>query len=198
MDITKTSTVLLNGLREPGNEQAWREVVARYQPMLVAFVRRCGFNETDTLDVVQECLTAFLMAFRDGKYDPEKGRLRSWLKGIALNKVCDARRKLAHRGIQVVDDSQQTAFLNRIPDQRDLTEIFEQEWERSVLAECLRRVRLVFEPQTLQAFELVALKGFTPEMVAAQLGVSRSVVYLSKSRVLSRLRQVQQEIADTW
>lgn len=204
MDETKTSTLFLEGLRQPGNEDAWRCFNQRYQPMLLNFARRCGISEADAPDVVQDCLASFVQAFREGRYDRDKGRLRSWLQGIAFNKIREARRRFAHREKQAPDrhppdgGSDATAFLDRVPDERQLSDVFEQEWERGVLAECLQQARRSVDPQTFEAFELVALKGCSPERAAEQLGISRNAVYLCKSRVLSRLRQLQQEIAELW
>jgi RNA polymerase sigma-70 factor (ECF subfamily) len=198
MLTTVTSTDLLDGLRREGDDRAWREFCVRYEPALLAFARRAGLREQDARDVVQETFMAFLESFRDGRYDPRRGRLRSWLKGIILNKIREARRRLAGREVQVLDRTDTTAFMDGIPDDRELTDVFDEEWERGVLAECLREVRQQVDAPTYQAFELYAVKSWPPEKVAEQLGISRNAVYISKSRVLSRLRELQQEMSEIW
>jgi DNA-directed RNA polymerase specialized sigma24 family protein len=47
-----------------------------------------------------------------------------------------------------------------------------------------------FEPVTLEAFKQVALEERPVAQVAAALGMSAGAVYVSKSRVLRRLREV--------
>ena len=42
------------------------------------------------------------------------------------------------------------------------------------------------------------LQGWLRDRAAEHLGVPRNVVYLSKSRVLSRLRRLQREITEIW
>ena len=198
MLTTVTSTALLEGLRQQDNDEVWRQFCARYEPVLLTIVGRAGFCEEDAADVVQETLMAFLEAFRGGKYDRERGRLQSWLRGIALNKIREARRRLAKRGVQVVDQTDGTGFMNRVPDVRELTDVFSEEWERGVMAECLRQVGREVDEQTFQAFRLYALEDQPAEQVAERLGVSRNTVYISKSRVLSRLRQLQHEVTQIW
>lgn len=198
MFTTVKSTILVQNLREPGNESAWRQFSTRYEPMLLAFARRSGLQDEDARDVVQETLMAFLEDFRAGKFDREKGRLRSWLQGIAFNRIKRARRRLGRREAQVVESSGATGFMNRIPDDHELTDIFDAEWRRAVTAECMREARRQVDAKTFEAFELYALKNRPAEEVAHQLGMSRNAVYVSKTRVLSHLRELRPTIAGIW
>lgn len=198
MTTTIASTALLQALRQEDNSAAWRQFCDRYEPLLLAFTRRAGLGEEDARDVVQETLAAFVQGFRAGRYDPDRGRLRSWLQGIAFNKIREARRRFARPEVQVVDPGDGTRFMNRVPDDEELTDLFEQEWERAVLAECLREVRRHFDPQTLRAFKLYVLESRPAEDVARELGISRNAVYVGKSRVMAHLTELQKEIAARW
>jgi RNA polymerase sigma-70 factor (ECF subfamily) len=195
---TVSSTILVQGLHEPNNESAWRQFSTRYEPMLLAFACRAGLRDEDAQDVVQETLVAFLEDFRQGKFDRDKGRLRSWLQGIAFNRIKRARRRLARREVQVVDPSGATGFMNRVPDDHELTDIFDAEWRRAVMAECLQEARRLVDAGTFKAFELYALKGWPAEKVAEHLGMSRNAVYISKTRVLSHLRELRPKMAEIW
>jgi RNA polymerase sigma-70 factor (ECF subfamily) len=196
MSTTVTSTTLLQGLRQEGNDQAWREFCARYGPVLMAFARRAGFQEHDAQDVIQETLVVFLERFRAGDYDRKRGRLRAWLQGIAFNKVCEAQRRPAQREVQVADAAGTTRFLDRIPDDHELTDLFEQEWERAQLSACLQLARAHVDPQTFQAFRLYALEDWPADRVAANLGITRDAVYVHKSRVLRHLRELQRDMEE--
>ena len=72
----------------------------------------------------------------------------------------------------------------------DAQAVFDQEWERNQLAIALREVARCVDPGVYQAFELYAVLGQPASRVAKFLGVSRNAVYISKSRVLARLRDV--------
>ena len=48
---TTTTTVLLEGLLDSGNEAVWREFDARYRPIIVGFARTLGLDPDDAADV---------------------------------------------------------------------------------------------------------------------------------------------------
>jgi len=194
---TITSTRLLNGLAER-DEAMWRQFCSRYGPVIVACARRAGLQEQDARDVAQEAMTTFLEMYCEGRYQREHGRLRSWLMGIAFNKIREALRRKERRERQITDRSDATAFIDRVPDERTLTDVFEQEWEQAVLVECMRLVRRRVDAQTFLAFELYALQEWPADKVAVQLGMTRNAVFVSKSRVLAHLREIRPKIAEIW
>jgi RNA polymerase sigma-70 factor (ECF subfamily) len=51
-------------------------------------------------------------------------------------------------------------------------------------------VKVQFEPQTWQAFQRVALEDIPAAQVAQELNISVNAVFIAKSRVLSRLREL--------
>jgi RNA polymerase sigma-70 factor (ECF subfamily) len=195
--ITATNTALLVGLQDPQNELIWQEFFARYQPLLISFARRLGLNEQDAQDAAQETLLAFTTAYRAGRYKRDKGRLRTWLSGIATNKIRDIQRR---RGKELAvggrDDT--TDFMNQIVDDHTMSEIWEAEWQRAVVAQCMAEVRAEVEPKTMRAFELVAMKGWPADKVAEELGITRNAVYLAKSHVLSRMQSLQAQLEEIW
>ena len=182
-----TSLSLLEDLRNGADERAWQEFFRRYAPLLVATARRLGLSESDADDVVQETIVAVHQAFRtkDEPFDHTRSRFKTWLQGITLHKIMAVRRRhaRAQRDLErarewppsEVDDAQA---------------VFDQEWERNQLAIALREVARCVDPGVYQAFELYAVLGQPASRVAKFLGVSRNAVYISKSRVLARLRDV--------
>lgn len=51
-------------------------------------------------------------------------------------------------------------------------------------------IRREFDPATFQAFDLYARKDMPAREVARLLGLSRNAVYIAKTRVLARLREI--------
>ena len=47
---TVTSITLLEGLKDPRNEAAWRRFMDRYRPILIGFARRLGLSPSDAED----------------------------------------------------------------------------------------------------------------------------------------------------
>ncbi len=194
-----TSAVILRGLQDRDSDGAWRAFCERYELMLLNLVRRAGIRDQDAFDVVQETLAAFVSSFREGKYDEARGRLRAWLKGIAINKIREARRRLGRQERQVADNPGSTAFMDRVPDDdNELENAFEEEWEQAVLAAGIRQVRTEVESQTFVAFKRYAIDGQTADAVAEELGISRDAVYVCKSRVLSRLQHWRTAFRESW
>jgi RNA polymerase sigma-70 factor (ECF subfamily) len=195
--ITRTSLTLLEGLKDPAGSAAWQEFVARYRPLVVAVARRLGLQEADAQDVAQEVLVAFVQAYRQQRYDRDKGALRSWLRGIAWNKVHDVLRRRGREPVPVADRTDATGLLDQVPDPR-AESVWAEEWGRAVLRQCLEEVRLEVSPQTYEAFVLLALREWPARRVAGHLQVSEDVVYQSKSRILKRVRELLPQIEKNW
>ncbi len=194
---TVTSLTLLEGLRDSGNREAWERFTVRYQPMMLAFAVRLGLNESDAQDASQETMLAFVKGYREGAYNRDKGRLRSWLFGVAYRKVKDIQRRMGRERV-MADRSDRSAFLGSIEAPDAAQGVWEQEWQRAVLRACLAEVASHFEATTLKAFELYVLEGRTADGVAEHLGISQNAVYLGKNRVTSRLRELRRQMEELW
>ena len=96
---TRTTTHLLEGLFDPAADSVWQEFDRRYRPIIVGLARKMGLADEDAADVAQETLVRFIKAYRAGQYHREKGRLRSWIIGIAIYRIADARRARAARRV---------------------------------------------------------------------------------------------------
>ena len=196
MDTT-TSLSLLDALRDPRDDTAWRRFVRNYQPMIVAFARKLGLEDADAQDAAQETLAAFACGYRDKAYDRSKGRLRSWLFGIAHRKAIDIHRKKGRERV-FADQADGSAFLQRIPDARNAEQEWEEQWQQAVLRECIDIVRTQVETTTFEAFRRYVLDQASAKTVAAELSISRNAVYIGKNRVISRIRDMQAEADRVW
>lgn len=187
MDLTRTSTALLEGLQEPGNEQVWFDFARRYGAILVGFARRLGLDENDAADVAQETLVRFVEEYRAGKYQRERGRLRSWLLSIARTKVAAVYRARSVRGEQ-----QAGTQIVDLSDEHTLTQMWQAERRQVILRQAMEELRRATRTneKTIEAFELLVHGGCAPGVVAEQLGMSIDDVYRAKSRVAQRLREI--------
>jgi RNA polymerase sigma-70 factor, ECF subfamily len=195
MSTVVTTITLLQSLHDPDNHNAWQQFCLRFEPMLVAYARRSGIEERDVPDVVQEVLLAFLTSFRNGRYDPVRGRLKQWVGGIAANQILLALRKRKHPEPQLATTSSGTSPWNLVPDMRTLTDTFDREWEQAILHRCLEEVQIRVEPQTYAAFCRCVLEAAPPKQVADDLGMSLNAVYISKHKVLKLLRQIEKDFS---
>jgi RNA polymerase sigma-70 factor (ECF subfamily) len=140
-------------------------------------------------------MLTFVKAFREGKYNKEKGRLSNWLFGIAKRVILNLR---GHKPLEhlVADKTTGTSFWDLIKDDYSLTQNWENQWRQMVLIRCLEQVQQQFEPKVYRAFDLYALSNVPVAEVAQQLKISSNAVYIAKSRVLSKLRQLERQFED--
>jgi RNA polymerase sigma factor (sigma-70 family) len=193
-----TSTSLLEGLLDPQNDRVWTEFFERYGPIVRGFARKLGLRDHEADDAVQETMVTFVTKYREGGYDREKGRLRSWLCGLAQHKIQHIRDRRRRREQHSGQQGSQSGELDSIPDPDDAADIWEAEWRQAVVRHCLSLIRNETDPIRLRAFELYTLQGWSADDVAAELGISRNVVYLSKSRVLARVLELRKTIDRAW
>ena len=186
-----TTSLLLEELRDFDNEVAWNKLVDCFRSPLLAFAKRMGLLNSDAEDLVQETLIAFASAYRGGKYDPEKGRLSDWIFGISYRQIQNARRTRARHDAPLARGSENSFPLDELPGREEATRTWNEEWAKSLLANCLRRVRTEVEPNTYRAFELMTFSKHKAAEVAGELGMTPNAVFLAKHRIVRRIRELQ-------
>lgn len=192
---TVTSTLLLNGLADRGNARAWGEIDARYRPVLAGFARGLGLTDEDAADVAQQALAEFARDFMAGRYQRGKGRLSSWLMGIAHHRAIDAIRARARRK----EWAGESAIIDRADPAR-LTQTWDNSQRQAILAEAMRQLRESsrMADKTIRAFELVGLQNVPAEEAARECGMAVDEVYVAKNRVTKRLREIVAEITEAY
>ena len=185
--LTQTTTALLRDLHDRANDSVWAEFDRRYRPVLIAMSRRLGLSTDDASDAAQETLTQFVTAYRAGRYDPDKGRLHSWIIGIARNCIArihdQRRRQKIRRGMSAIET---------LPDDQALTNLWNSECRTAILQRAMEllpeQTRLT--EQTLRIFSELTQRDRSADELAAELGVSREDVYVAKHRCLKHLRGI--------
>lgn len=184
-----TRSSLMDGIRN-WDDDAWREYVSVYGPILGRFCLRLGLQPADADDVVG----AVLVRARTFTFDPAKGRFRDWLTRVMLREIDAKRRELArpgrHGAVGWDDASDRTAG--------DAGSEWEDLFHQGVLEAALRRVRSEFNAVDWSAFESTWLlvPNRPIEEVAQELGVSRGVIYKARSAILHRLEREVRRLAE--
>lgn len=193
--LTRTTTRLIEDLRDPANADAWAGFDARYRPVLIAFARKLGFAPEAATELAQQTLVEFARAYREGKYQRGQGRLSSWLIGIARNVGSGMRRKRGS-GARVGGDTMIGEMSAELPDEQQLTRVWQKEREQAILAEAMGILRQSTrtDENTIRAFELFAIRGVPAEEVAAQCGIAVDSVYVIKNRLTKRLREIVRDL----
>ena len=181
--MVATPVSLLVRLRQSADHEAWNRFVELYTPLLYGWAGRMGLGRDEAADLVQEVFTLLLSKMRDFTYD-EKGRFRSWLRTVLVNKWREGKRR------------------DRLPtvpvDQADLAQLavdghddafWEVDYRKYVARRALELMQSSFHPTTWQACWETAAVGRSAAEVAESLGISVGAVYVARSRVLRRLRE---------
>jgi RNA polymerase sigma factor (sigma-70 family) len=188
-DFPATRASLLVRLRDSQDEGAWREFVDLYAPLVYGYLRKQGLQDADAADVAQEVLGAVVASIHRLDYDPNRGAFRNWLFTLV-------RRKLATwwttQGRQTPGSGNPAAhrFLVQCPGPEAGEPAWQAEWEHQVFAWACEQVRPTVTDATWQAFWRTAVAGQPGSQVAAELGLSVGAVYVARSRVLARLKEL--------
>lgn len=186
----RTTTKLLDALQDHRNEPAWAQIDSRYRPVIRGLARHLGLSESDSEEVAQQTLSEFVRAYREGRYDRTKGRLSSWILGIAHHttlKLIRSGKREHHPG---------ATAMAEVADEHQLRNIWTDERDREILQRAMAVIRdeSAMDDRTVQAFELVGLRGVPAQETASQCGMSVDQVYVARSRVTKRLRALVAEM----
>src|SRR5262249_53973963 len=179
---------LLIGLRDAGDRTAWGQFVEIYGPLIFAYGRRRGLQDADASDLVQEVLRAVASASGRFVYNPARGSFRGWLLTITRNELNRVRRRGGER-TPGAGGPTHLALMAEQPDQADPA-LWDREHRERLFAWAADQVRDTFRASTWDAFWRTAVEDQPAEAVARDLGISVGAVYIARSRVLARLREV--------
>jgi RNA polymerase sigma-70 factor (ECF subfamily) len=193
IDVPETRSSLLLCLRDAENVEAWNQFIEVYLPLIHQFARRRGLQDADAADVTQEVLRQVASSMREFNYDRDRGRFRSWLFAVTRTRIYNhlSRQRLGTVG------SGDTGMLERLSEQPAAEEeVWNHDLHQRLFAVAMQRAEPEFRASSWQAFRRTAIDGEAASSVAAALDMSTGAVYVAKSRVLARLREIVQELDD--
>jgi RNA polymerase sigma factor (sigma-70 family) len=189
-----TRPSLLVRLRDYQDHDAWAQFLDLYAPVVYGFLRKHGLQDADAADLTQASLYQIATRVQSLVYDPGRGEFRGWLFTLVRNKLRDFRAK-PHRLFQGSGDPALHRLLEVQPAPEDQdADVWEREYRRGLLAWAAEQVRPQVQETTWQAFWQSTAQGKPVAEVAQALGLSVAAVYLAKSRVMARLRNLIREV----
>src|SRR5262245_23315078 len=191
-EAPQTRASLLMRVRDAADEAAWAQFVPIYAPLIYGFVRKRGLQDADAADLTQDVLRSVAQALRGLDYNPAKGSFRGWLFTAVRRRL---RRFFERRGHepQGTGDTEALRLLHEQPAPEE-SALWEEDYERRMFAWAAEQVRPSVTESTWQAFWRTAVEGQSPKDVAKALGLAVAAVYMAKSRVLARLKELTQEV----
>lgn len=191
-----TSATLLDSLRNTSDESAWTRLVELYSPLIRRWLFRYGAASKNVDDVVQEVLTVVVRRFPEFSREPRSGAFRGWLRTITANCLRDYWRR-ENKQPPAVGGSDFGEIVRQLQDpESGLSQLWEREHDAHVVNYLLAQIRTDFSRKTWQAFQRFALDGLSADETAAELKMSPNAVFIAKSRVTARLRQLGRGLID--
>jgi len=157
--------------------------------VIVALARSRGLSGEDAVEAAQATLASFAEEYANGKYDRARGRLSSWIIGIAEHRIAALHRERSRRRAMLGE----TAVAQRCDDGTTV-----KDWNEAMHTAALERAlgslhsESRMDRRTILAFELSALRGVPAEQVSEQCGMTVAEVYVAKNRVIRKLRDLVQ------
>jgi RNA polymerase sigma-70 factor (ECF subfamily) len=187
-DPPTTQPSLLVRIRNAHDAAAWQEFVQLYAPVIYGFARKRGLQDCDAADLTQDVLRAVAAAAGRFDYDPARGSFRGWLFTIVRRKLQNFLASRQRRQQGSGDSTVQDRLDEQAAPEPEESALWNQEYERELLARAVQQVRHSFHNSTWQAFWQTAMEGKKAKQVAADLGMSVAAVYMAKSRVTALLK----------
>ncbi len=185
---------------QAGDQDAWREVINRYEGRLLSFARRMLAQRSEAEDIVQETFLGLLRSLPG--YDRRRS-LETYLFAILRNKLSDHFRKQRtglRQSLESLEpgDADGAAVSTETPSRyvagKEIVAA-----QRDALVDCLRKYveqcRSQRRFQELMIVEMLMVLGMRNKEVAADLDMSETAVAGVKFRVIERWKLLTQAAA---
>ena len=190
-----TRASLILRLKDAEDVAAWDEFAAIYAPVIFRVATSRGFQAADAENLVQEVFLAVANSVANWLERDDRGRFRAWLLRIARNESIDMLTERATRPLGR-DGSTADRDLANLPARDEFSSALDLEYDRAVFHWAAEQVRAAVSVQTWDAFWLTSIDGLSVNEVAERLNTRPGNVYVSRSRVMSRVKQLVQEYED--
>jgi RNA polymerase sigma-70 factor (ECF subfamily) len=191
----ETSTSLLDRLQHSPDEASWRRLDDLYRPLILRWLGRDPSLGEDACDLTQEILTVVYQEL--GGFNRQRvGSFRKWLRAITVHRLQGHYRKRRRRPRTGEAALEQGPLDGLADDRSELARRWDQEHNEHIVQKLLEMVAEEFSETDILAFRRQVFDGVKAGDVAAELGVPLNVVYLAKSRILARLREIGKGLLD--
>jgi RNA polymerase sigma factor (sigma-70 family) len=194
MPLPETSLSLLSRLRDEGDhvgwQVSWKRFLELYHGPLMAMAAGIYRYHTGNASPPQEVLedvAAMVVVdfFKRDRFDPRRGRLRTYLRVLTNARVVDMLRKEKPLDHEPLADWEK--LTESLPAESPEEE---QSFQQALLATLIEDLREKIPLRQFEIFEMVKLKGISPDVAAAELGVNRGVIDNTIYKVMIRLREI--------
>ena len=187
-----------------GDEVSWSDFYTAYNPLIYLCGNDCGLNDAEKEELVQQVMPEIFRKDIIGKfdpdnipkditfkYDPAKGRFRHYLRKIIRNHAIRIyHRRNEHVQLEDIENNPE------VSEDDGWNKVWDEEWQHHVLNMALAELKGRVQPETYVAFEMYAIQGRPVQDVAKFLNLSVSSVYTAKSRCISTLKEIIENLEE--
>ncbi len=179
-----TPATLLHRLCEEPASGDWERFVRLFTPLLRRWAMRFGVSDSSIEDLLQELFVVLIQKLPEFRYDPSRS-FRAWLWTVFRHSTVAWQQRQSRRGLLLEELESSEKFST--PD--SILEATEAEYRRYLLSRIVQIVQTDFPETTWRIFQQVVIAGRPGAEVAREFGVTVNAVYLTRSRILARLRE---------
>ena len=188
-----TRDSLLVNLAGEQFQAAWLEFTQIYEPVIYRFARKRGLQHADAVELTQQVMLSVMRSSRQWAQDQPPDHFRGWLKTVANNSLINmVTRDARYRAVGGESDLPQAEPVT----DSDEAKIWADEESRAILKFAAANIRHEFSEDSWLAFEHTLVQGMSVEAVADSLKKTSGAIYAARARIMRRLKQESQRIAD--
>jgi RNA polymerase sigma-70 factor, ECF subfamily len=192
-DSPPTRVSLILHLQNEQDDAAWREFVTVYESFLMRLIQRRGVPATHVSDVTNQVLSAIARSIAQWKDDQQDASFRRWISRVARNVVIKYMSN-ERRHVSAVGGTDALESLGQLP--APLNDEIEHQYEHELIVWAAEQVKGEFIDTSWQAFWMTMIEGRAVADVAQTLAVSPGSIYMSRGRILKRIRDKVIEVME--
>ena len=189
----ETSQTLLERLAS-GDGVSFAEFERRYAPMIVTLGQLRRLDDRECAELVQEVLLVFFRKGVSFRFDPAKGRFRTYLGKIIRDSSVDILRRRAGAATpsEAADTLPDAAPSPDLAADRALLEMMRED----AMEQLLEGLRSRVTPETYRIFEHYTLKQHSTDEPLDGVPVGRNRIYKARQRCFAILREASRDMCE--
>ncbi|MBP5586448.1 MAG: sigma-70 family RNA polymerase sigma factor [Lentisphaeria bacterium] len=186
------------------DEISWEEFYRIYWPLVLDIGRKLGMPQDNCADLMQEIMIDLFKGEPLLRYDPAKGKFRTYFGVLVRHKAVEMLRKSARFPVvSASDNGVPSSFTEDLPaslnaddpdESNPFQSLFDEEYRKCLLTAAMNELRNTVEPKTYAIFEMVVLQERPQKEVARCLGINRATIDVYCSRCRKTLRKIVSDI----
>ena len=192
-----TSLSLLDRVTNSTDSDSWDRLAELYVPLMQRWLTQYDVQRSDADDLIQDVLAVLMQELPQFDHNQRTGAFRNWLRKILVNRLRNLWRSRKYEP-QAKGTSSLLEQLHQLEDDKsEQSRIWNADHDQHVITQLMEAVRPRFQEKTWEAFRRQLFDGQRADVVATELNMPISSVYVARSRVLSTLRREAEGLVDS-